>query len=55
MAIDEQDDVRLTTNLVDVEPDDVRIGMPVEVVFEHNDDVYLPLFRPAATEARAAT
>lgn len=47
VAIDEQESVRLTTNLVDVEPDEVRIGMRVEVVFEHHDDVYLPLFRPA--------
>jgi hypothetical protein len=39
--------VRLTTNLVDVEPEDIRDGMPVEVVFEENDDVFLPLFRPA--------
>ena len=31
VSIDEQPDVRLTTNLVDVEPDDVRIGMPVRV------------------------
>ena len=46
VAIDEQPDVRLTTNLVGVEPDDVRDGMAVEVVFEHNDDVWLPLFRP---------
>ena len=36
-----------TTNLVDVVPDDVHSGMPVEVVFDHHDDVYLPLFRPA--------
>ena len=46
VAIDEQPDVRLTTNLVGVEPDDVRDGMAVEVVFEHDDDVWLPLFRP---------
>lgn len=46
VAISEQESVRLTTNLVDVEPDDVSIGMAVEVVFEHQDDVYLPLFRP---------
>ena len=24
--------MRLTTNIVDIDPDDVRIGMPVEVV-----------------------
>jgi uncharacterized OB-fold protein len=40
--------VRLTSNLVDVRPDDVAVGMVVEVWF---DDVEpgtsLPLFRPA--------
>ena len=39
--------MRLTTNLVDVEPEDVDAGMPVEVVFEQHEDVFLPLFRPA--------
>ena len=48
VAIDEQASVRLTTNLVDVELEDVRDGMAMEVVFEQHDDVYLPLFRPAA-------
>ena len=47
VAIDEQESVRLTTNLVDVEPEDIRDGMAVEVVFEQHDDVFLPLFRPA--------
>ena len=46
VEIDEQADVRLTTNIVDIEPEDVRIGMPVEVVFEDHDPVFLPLFRP---------
>ena len=46
VAIDEQPDVRLTTNIVDVDPDDVRIGMRVEVVFEDRDPVFLPMFRP---------
>jgi len=44
----EQEGLRLTTNLVDVEPDAVEIGMPLEVVFEHHEDVWIPLFRPAA-------
>lgn len=26
--------------------DQVRIGMPVSVCFEHHGDIYLPLFRP---------
>ena len=46
VSIDEQPDVRLTTNLVDVDPADVRIGMPVRVVFEHVEDVWFPLFTP---------
>ena len=49
VEIDEQPDVRLTTNIVDVEPDDVRIGMRVEVVFEDHAPVFLPLFRPVAS------
>ena len=49
VQIDEQPDVRLTTNIVDVDPADVRIGMPVEVVFENHDPVYLPLFRPVTS------
>jgi uncharacterized OB-fold protein len=47
VTIAEQDDVRLTTNIIDTEADDVTIGMEVEVVFEQADDVWLPLFRPA--------
>jgi hypothetical protein len=46
VSLDEQPSVRLTANLIDVEPDDIVIGMEVEVAFEHNDDVYLPVFRP---------
>jgi uncharacterized protein len=49
VTIAEQDDVRLTTNIVGVEAGDVRIGMDVEVTFEHDADVWLPLFRPAGT------
>jgi uncharacterized OB-fold protein len=49
VCLDEQPDVRLTTNLVGIEPDAVRIGMPVEVVFEDHDPVFLPLFRPVSS------
>ena len=36
----------LTTNLVDVAPEEIEIGMPVEAVFEDvGDGVVLPLFR----------
>lgn len=38
----------MTSNLVDVPPQEIEIGMAVEVVFEHvGDDVILPLFRRA--------
>lgn len=42
--------VRIPTNLIDIEPDPekVKIGMPVEVVFEDaSDTISLPMFRPA--------
>jgi uncharacterized OB-fold protein len=52
VSLDEQPSVRLSANLIDVEPDDVAVGMEVEVTFEHVEDVYLPLFR-ATTDACA--
>lgn len=45
VSIAEQPDVRLMTNLLDVDSDEGLVGREVEVVFEHQDDVYLPLFR----------
>ena len=42
----EQPGLRVTTNIVECEPLAVSIGMPVEVVFEQCDDVWIPLFRP---------
>jgi len=40
--------VRLMTNVVDCAPEAVRIGMPVEVLFEDvTPEVTLPKFRPA--------
>ncbi len=42
----EQDGLRLVTNVVDCQPEDVHIGMPVHVVFEQHGDVFVPLFAP---------
>jgi uncharacterized OB-fold protein len=46
----EQDDLRLTTNLVNVDPEQVTFDMPVRVVFEEYPDphgsVWLPFFEP---------
>jgi uncharacterized OB-fold protein len=46
VALPEQDGLRLTTGIVGCEIDDVRIGMPLHVVFEHYEDVWLPFFGP---------
>ncbi|MBY4039230.1 OB-fold domain-containing protein [Rhodococcus fascians] len=46
VAIDEDPRVRLTTTAVECESEDLVLGMPMEVVFHHIDDVWLPLFRP---------
>jgi uncharacterized OB-fold protein len=49
VLVDLDEGTRLVSNLVGIAPDDVTIGMPVEVCFEHfDDDVVLPQFRPAA-------
>lgn len=50
VEIVEQPSVRLTTNLVNCPHDEIRIGMPLRVVFEHHEDpdgdVWIPLFEP---------
>jgi uncharacterized OB-fold protein len=43
----EQAELYLFTNIIECAVDQVRIGMPVEVLFEAHDDVFLPMFRPA--------
>lgn len=48
VELPEQDGLRLTTNVVNCEPDDVEVGMAVRVVFDERDDVWLPLFEPDA-------
>jgi acetyl-CoA acetyltransferase/uncharacterized OB-fold protein len=46
VALDEDPRVRLTTNLVDVDTEDLRVGMKVEPRFEHREDVWIPLYVP---------
>ena len=58
VAIVEDPRVRLTTNIVECDPDELKLGQTVEVVFEKLTDdagaVWLPLFRPAATQTTLA-
>src|SRR5207249_3654223 len=50
VAIEEDPRVRLTTNIVECDPAELALGMRVEVLFEQHEDVWLPLFRPAAEQ-----
>jgi acetyl-CoA acetyltransferase/uncharacterized OB-fold protein len=47
VAIEEDDRVRLTTNIVNCDAEDVHVGMRVQVVFELAEDVWVPLFEPS--------
>jgi uncharacterized OB-fold protein len=45
--IEEQEGLRLTTNLVGCDPADVKIGMPLKVCFEECEEgIFIPLFEP---------
>ena len=43
---------RMHSNIVGCNPDELRIGMPVEVIFEKVEDKnwFLPKFKPAGTK-----
>jgi uncharacterized OB-fold protein len=49
IGLDDDPDLRMTSRLVGVQPEDVSIGMRVSVRFEQADDVWLPLFAPGPT------
>src|SRR5262245_44216519 len=46
VAVVEDPRVRLTTNIIECDPEELTLGQTVEVVFEKIEDVWLPLFRP---------
>jgi uncharacterized protein len=48
VELPEQEGLRLTTNVVGVDADDVQIGMKVELEFEVVEDVAIPVFKPVA-------
>jgi acetyl-CoA acetyltransferase len=54
VAIEEDPRVRLTTTAVECDPDQLVLGMRMQVVFEQIEDVWLPLFRPAAEQGEPA-
>jgi uncharacterized OB-fold protein len=55
IELDEQKNLKLVSNIVGCELDDVVIGMPVEVSFEEvAPGVTLPLFKPASAASTPA-
>jgi uncharacterized OB-fold protein len=46
VELPEQEGLRFTTNIVGCGPDDVRVGLPVEVRFEQHGEVWVPVFTP---------
>jgi uncharacterized OB-fold protein len=48
VELEEQEGLRLVTNLVGSHGSDVLIGMPVEACFARHGEWYVPLFRPRA-------
>ena len=48
VVLDEQDDLRLATNLVHVDEAAVREGLPVQVLFEDHGEMFYPVFEPVA-------
>ncbi|MDG2026069.1 MAG: OB-fold domain-containing protein [Acidimicrobiales bacterium] len=50
VAFEEDPTVRLTTNLIEAEPESIAIGMAVEVVFREEEDAWIPVFRPVGDD-----
>lgn len=46
VAIDEDPRARLMTNIINIDPEQVAIGLRVKVCFEQHEEVWLPLFEP---------
>ena len=47
VQLDEQDDLRLMTNLPRTPVESIHNGLPVKVYFEQYGEIYLPLFEAA--------
>ena len=46
VELDDQADLKFTTNIVNCPFDDLRIGLPVRVIFEQHGEVAVPVFEP---------
>ena len=49
VALEEDEGVQMVSNVVDVDDDQLKVGMPLEVIFDDvTDEVTLPRWRPRA-------
>ena len=56
VLLDDADDVRLVSNVVDVEAQDMKIGMPVSIFWDEiSEGVYLPRFKKSLVQNIATT
>jgi len=44
VVLDEQDDLRLPTNIVNADSDTLQVGTPVRVLFEQHGEIFVPVF-----------
>lgn len=52
VSLPDAGNVSIVSNIVDCDPDDLQVGMEVEVVFDAvTEDITLPKFRPAGASA----
>ena len=45
--VDLQEGIRMMTRIVECKPEDIKLGIDVEVVFHERGGYFLPYFRPA--------
>jgi uncharacterized protein len=48
VELPEQPSLRLLTNLVNCDPREATVNMPVKVLFENHGEVFIPVFEPDA-------
>jgi hypothetical protein len=55
VLVDLDEGIRIVSNLVGVEPDDIRIGVPVQVEFVSTEGEHqVPVFRPVGVDVSEA-
>ena len=50
VELDEQEGLRWAAQVVSIPPDDVRVGMPVELCWVDRDGTPVPAFRPRGAQ-----